>query len=99
MEIFRAGSPDIRRDKNQITIFGYFVSKSLTGSKRRCKMKALSLMFMVAGGLGLLLAMLLGILDMVFPLGHIPADSFIKFTIVCLLFSIALSIFKSGEAK
>ena len=62
-------------------------------------MKALSLMFMVAGGLGLLLAMLLGILDMVFPLGHIPADSFIKFTIVCLLFSIALSIFKSGEAK
>jgi len=62
-------------------------------------MKALALLFMVAGGLGLLLAMILGILDVVFPLGHIPARSFIEFTIVCLLFSIALSIFKSGEAK
>jgi len=62
-------------------------------------MKALSLMFMVAGGLGLLLAMILGILDAVFPLGHIPARSFMEFTIICLLFSIALSIFKSGETK
>jgi len=67
--------------------------------KRRFMMKALSLLFMVAAGLGLFLAMLLGILDMVFPLGHIPANSFINFTVVCLLFSIALSIFKSGEAK
>lgn len=62
-------------------------------------MKALALLFMVVGGLGLLLAMVLGILDVVFPLGKIPARSFIEFTIVCLLFSIALSIFKSGEAK
>jgi len=62
-------------------------------------MKALSLLFMVAGGLGLLMAMIMGVLDIAFPVGHIPADSFIKFTVVCLLFSIALSIFKSGQAK
>lgn len=62
-------------------------------------MKILSLLFMMAAGLGLFLAMVLGILDRVFPLGRIPADSFIKFTIVCLLFSIALSIFKSSGAK
>jgi hypothetical protein len=62
-------------------------------------MKILALLFMMAAGLGLFLAMLLGILDRVFPLGHIPANSFINFTVVCLLFSIALSIFKSGGAK
>ncbi|MBI5778091.1 MAG: hypothetical protein HZA49_01375 [Planctomycetes bacterium] len=62
-------------------------------------MKALALLFMVAAGLGLFLAMIMGVLDVVFPLGHIPARSFIEFTIVCLLFSIALSIFKGGETK
>jgi hypothetical protein len=60
-------------------------------------MKALSLLFMVIAGLSLLMTMILGIADRVFPLGKIPAHSFLQLTVVCLLFSIALSIFKNDN--
>ncbi|MFH0888822.1 MAG: hypothetical protein V1871_06400 [Planctomycetota bacterium] len=60
-------------------------------------MKIVSLFFMVIAGLSLLITMVLGIFDWVFPLGKIPAHSFLQLTIVCLLFSIALSIFKNNS--
>ena len=60
-------------------------------------MKALSLLFMFIAGLSLLMTMVLGVLNTAFPLGKIPAHSFLQLTTVCLLFSIALSIFKNNN--
>ncbi len=58
-------------------------------------MKIISLLFMVIATLSLVLTMVLGIVDKVLPVGNIPAHSFLQFTVVCLLFSIALSLFKT----
>jgi signal peptidase I len=57
-------------------------------------MKILALLFMLVALLSLVLAAILGITNMVFPIGKVPAHSFMDFAAVCLLFSIALSLFK-----
>jgi hypothetical protein len=62
-------------------------------------MKAVSLLFMMVAALSLLLCMILGIMDKLFPIGNIAAHSFLQLTGVCLLFSIAISIFKKTDNK
>jgi hypothetical protein len=57
----------------------------------------LSVLFIIGAALSLLLCMALGVTDRVFPLGSIPAHSFLELTVVCLLFSIALSLFKNTK--
>lgn len=60
-------------------------------------MKVFALLFMVIAALSLLICMVLGIANIVFPIGEIPAHSFLALTSVCLLFSIAISIFKKVQ--
>lgn len=56
-------------------------------------MKLLSALFMVVAVISLGIAVILGLIDRQFPLGSVPANSILNFAQVCVLFSIALSLF------
>ena len=60
-------------------------------------MKILSILFMIAAAVGLILSVVMGLVDRVFPLGSVPASALLEFAKVCILFSIATSLYHKAS--
>ena len=59
-------------------------------------MKILPLVCIILALISLISGGVLRIIDITFPSGNIPPQTFLEFTIACLLFSIALSNSETG---
>ncbi len=62
-------------------------------------MRALSIIFMVLASISLILGVIWRIMATRFPIGHVPPQSFLEFTIACLLFVIAASVYMMATKK
>ena len=56
-------------------------------------MKAFTVLFLIGAALSLIIGVVCRILGTSFPLHQTPPQSFLEFSILCLLFSIALSLY------